>query len=839
MSQELRKSGIEFLGDLPWGTHFCQFYETKKDLLEVLVPYFKAGLENNEFCLWIICDPLTRESAIQAMRQAIQNFDQYLTEQKIEILPHVDWYLKGGRFSPQEIINGWNEKLRQAIARGFDGMRVNGNETWLAQKDWDDFMDYERELNHSLQDKQMIVFCTYPLAKTTAKSILDVAHSHERAISKRRGHWEILEDPGIKANLKKRNYELEQKVTERTQTIAKTVHELKIEIAEKEMIAEELKRSELRYRTLIEQASDAIIITDERGHLTEVNASFCKLVGYPEKDLIGMDITLLIEPEHLKAQPLRFDLLIEGESLYRERQMMKKDGTVLQIEEHVKMLGDKRILAVVRDVTERKQAEDALRRSEDRNRLIIDTIPTMAWTIQPDGIVDFANQRWLDYTGVEEMGDPLRIIHPEDLPRVMEKWQASMAAGEKSEDEMRLRRADGEYRWFLVRTAPLHDEQGNLVKWYGVSTDIEDSRRAENELRLAYQSLSYHVENTPLAVIEWDKDLYIKRWSARAEEIFGWKVSEAIGKNMHGPDFPIIYEEDSKAVNKTAGDLMKGMVDRNINLNRNRTKDGNVIYCEWYNSVLRDERGNVITILSLVHNVTKRIKAEETLKQSYEEIRRLTEHLQNIREEERTHIARDIHDELGGQLTVMKMDASWLSKKLVDEKDGVKQRIGNLMDIMGTMVKSVRRISSELRPSSLDNLGLTATIEWHLEEFEKRSGIKALFNKQKEELDIPDSLKNGLFRIFQESLTNVARHSWAKHVKVELLQKDGQVTLSIVDDGKGFDQEKAAKMKTLGILGMKERTAMMGGSYGIKTKPGLGTTVTVILPLKTGTISSL
>src|SRR5205823_12556730 len=127
-----------------------------------------------------------------------------------------------------------------------------------------------------------------------------------------------------------------------------------------------------------------------------------------------------------------------------------------------------------KEIAERKRAEDALRRSEDRIRLIIDTIPVMAWSLRPDGIVDFLNQRWMDYAGLsleQYVADPTGPIHPDDNPRIMEKRRAQMELGEGYEDEMRLRRADGEYRWFLVRTEPLRDEQGNLVKWYGSSTD--------------------------------------------------------------------------------------------------------------------------------------------------------------------------------------------------------------------------------------------------------------------------------------------------------------------------------------------------------------------------------
>jgi PAS domain S-box-containing protein len=141
---------------------------------------------------------------------------------------------------------------------------------------------------------------------------------------------------------------------------------------------------------------------------------------------------------------------------------------------------------LARVAIEAKRSEDVLRKSEDRLRLVIDTIPAMAWSVLPDGTVDFLNQRWLDYAGVsleDYLKRPTSAIHPDDNPRVLEKWRAAMTAEDPYEDEMRLRRADGQYRWFLIRTVPLRDERGNIVKWYGTSTDIEERKQAEDTLR--------------------------------------------------------------------------------------------------------------------------------------------------------------------------------------------------------------------------------------------------------------------------------------------------------------------------------------------------------------------
>jgi PAS domain S-box-containing protein len=156
----------------------------------------------------------------------------------------------------------------------------------------------------------------------------------------------------------------------------------------------------------------------------------------------------------------------------------------LPSEQHIQLID--MAVQMARVAIEAKRSEDALRKSEDRLRLVIDTIPAMAWTVLPDGTVDFLNQRWLDYAGAsleQYIEAPTSVIHPDDTPRALEKWRAAMAAGESYEDEMRLRRADGQYRWFLIRTVPLRDEQGNIVKWYGTSTDIEERKQAEDTLR--------------------------------------------------------------------------------------------------------------------------------------------------------------------------------------------------------------------------------------------------------------------------------------------------------------------------------------------------------------------
>ncbi|WP_440945334.1 PAS domain S-box protein [Methanosarcina sp. T3] len=193
MEEKLRTSGIGIIGDIPWGTHFCQFYRTKEDLMDVLVPYFKAGLENNEFCMWVTSRPLDVEEAKEALRRAVPYLDTYLEKGQIEIIPYTHWYVEEGVFDSERILNGWIEKLNKALANGYDGLRLTGNTFWLEKKDWNDFVDYEEEIDRVIGNYRMIALCTYCLEKCNSTEIVDVVINHQFALIKREGKWEQIE----------------------------------------------------------------------------------------------------------------------------------------------------------------------------------------------------------------------------------------------------------------------------------------------------------------------------------------------------------------------------------------------------------------------------------------------------------------------------------------------------------------------------------------------------------------------------------------------------------------------------------------------------------------------
>lgn len=196
VAAERRSSGISVVGDLPWGTHFCQFYKTRQDMIDIVVPYFGAGLENNELCIWVTSDFLSTEDALGALARGIPNFADYRARKQMELFPYTDWYLKGGSFDLARTLKMWTAKHDEALARGFAGLRVSGNPYWIDnKKDWDDFAAYEAEINNVIGGMKLLVLCTYSLEKCGVVEILDVVKNHEFALCMNQGMWQVVSMP--------------------------------------------------------------------------------------------------------------------------------------------------------------------------------------------------------------------------------------------------------------------------------------------------------------------------------------------------------------------------------------------------------------------------------------------------------------------------------------------------------------------------------------------------------------------------------------------------------------------------------------------------------------------
>lgn len=251
MRHDLINTGIDVIGPVPWGAHFCQFYRDKDDLLDVLIPYFKAGLENNEFCMWITSPPLGAAEARRAMGRAMPDFPGRLARGQIEILPHTRWYLKGGSFDRQRVLDGWVDKLKAAQAAGYAGLRLSGNTFWLEKEDWKSFTDYEAAINEVIGNYRMLAMCTYSLGRCGAAEIMDVVRNHEFALIRREGGWEVIESTAQK------------------------------------QAREALAESRSRYRGLYQAVAGGIVVQDRSGVIIQANAPARELLGLTREEISG------------------------------------------------------------------------------------------------------------------------------------------------------------------------------------------------------------------------------------------------------------------------------------------------------------------------------------------------------------------------------------------------------------------------------------------------------------------------------------------------------------------------------------------------------------------------
>src|ERR1700693_3089042 len=532
--------------------------------------------------------------------------------------------------------------------------------------------------------------------------------------------------------------------------------------------------------------------------------------------------------------------------------------------------------------------------AEDRIRLIIDTIPMMAWSVRPDGAVDFVNQRWLEYTGIsleEEIEEPTRAVHLEDLPRVMERWLADIAARRSSEDEMRLRRADGVYRWFLVRTAPLLSKEGNLVKWYGAAVDIEDRKRAEQALRASEQEqrrIAEQLERERARLVEaqevakigsWELELQGLNviWSEQTHRIFETDPSRFHPSRPKFLEF--IHPEDRAKVDAAFVACLDKRSSCTVEY-RIVMPDGRVKFLEERWQVFHDEQGKPVRVAGTCRDITERVRAEEELRQvrermesilnsvsdtfilfdrqwrylylndaavhatsrplkeilgrtlwelfpgvvgteldrqfhramdervhvefdfhflqsgidqwweirtspppeglavlateiterkrAEEKVRQLSGRLLRLQDEERRKIARDLHDSSGQTLVALATMLGQLRDSIPATERKAHKLLSDCTELADRCIREVRTLSYLLHPPVLDQAGLEDAIRDYVDGFTKRSGIDVELELAPGVGRMARDVELALFRVVQESLPNIRRHSGSQRAKIRI-----------------------------------------------------------------------
>ena len=352
----MRHSGLDIIGDVPWGTHFCQFYQTPRDLTEILVDYFRQGLLANEYCMWITSEPLSSEDAKVALRRALPDLDERIERGQMEFLEYDRWYKVDGIFDSDRVLLGWEQRERWAIERGFDGLRLSGNTFWLEKDDWKGFADYEEAVDRVIGSHRMLALCTYSLEKCGAFEIMDVVRNHQFALFKQDGKWELMQS-------------LRYRETER---------------ALRSSEAEARQHKEMLAVTLA-SIGDGVIATDGRGRVTFLNAEAERLTGWKSEQAQDQPLqTIFRVVSEQSRQPLENPMasileMAKAPSSGYHKLLVARDGREIPIDDTRAPIqrsdgATQGVVVVFRDYSRQRKAQEALKESENRVRRKLESV---------------------------------------------------------------------------------------------------------------------------------------------------------------------------------------------------------------------------------------------------------------------------------------------------------------------------------------------------------------------------------------------------------------------------------------------------------------------------------
>ncbi|MCX6121959.1 MAG: PAS domain S-box protein [Ignavibacteriales bacterium] len=528
------------------------------------------------------------------------------------------------------------------------------------------------------------------------------------------------------------------------------------------------------------------------------------------------------------------ELIKELESVRRK---VKKLENLLEKRKHTQQ-----------DITERlsaeqagKQAEKALRESEERYRSLFEKIDEGFCVVEmlydPDGMaVDYRfveiNQAFEKHTGLQQaLGKTIRQMVPNHDAHWFEIYGKVARTGEAIRFENPAIAMQRYYDVFAFRIG------GDGSQRVGVLfTDITERKRAEEELRNRESILQKVFDILPVGLWFADKDGKLLRGNPAGVKIWGAepKVTPSEYGVFKGRRLPSGEElaPDDWALAHTIMDKVT-IVDELLEID---AFDGRKKTILNYTAPVLDALGNIQGAIVVNQDITERKRAEEEINKSHKELHMLADHLQNIREEERNHLAREFHDRLGQSMTALKMDLSLLLRTISDEKQDISRpyiagELKSAKKLIDEMSRLIWEIIADLRPQMLDDLGLLAALEWETEGFESRTGISCEFQSSAGDIQIDSKKSIALFRIYQEVLTNILRHAHATIVKSALRRDDEMLVFEIKDNGRGITLNEQSKANSFGLIGMRERALALGGQLKISGIADEGTTIIVRLPL--------
>ena len=643
MNMNLRHSGIDIIEDVSWGTHFCQFYQTMEDLIDILVPYFKAGVENNEFCMWVTSKPLEVETAKEALRKAVPDIDVYLENGQLEIISYDHWYVIDSAFDSDRVLNGWVEKLNKALANGYDGLRLTGNTFWLEKEDWNDFVDYEKEVDRVLGSYQMIALCTYNLDRCNATEIIDVIVNHQFAVIKKNGKWELIESSKRKEAEKTAILQsLQRKKAE--DTLLQAYENLQTQSEKLQAQSEELNKayktmqeSEERFRTMANAIPQLAWIAHPDGYIYWYNERWYSYTGTTSEQTEGWGWQSVHDPAMLPIVLEKWKASIAtGQMFDMEFPLRGADGIFRTFLTRVLPMKDNagnvlQWFGTNTDVTERKIVEQALLESEAHRRVavavgaerqqlfdILETLPIMICLLTPDYHVAFSNLSFREKFG--ESGGRCCYDYCFGRKKPCDFCESYKVLETGQPHFWEVHGPDGsiieayDFPFTEIDDSPMILEMG---------IDITEQKKAEEKIRLSniYNRSLIEASLDPLVTIGHDGK--ITDLNEATEQVTGYSRDELIGT-----DFTNYFTEPEIAKEGYQEVFKQGFIsDYALEIQH---KDGSIIPVLYNASVYQDESGKVIGVFAAARDVTTLKKAEIMLKLKIEELKRSNEELEQF-----------------------------------------------------------------------------------------------------------------------------------------------------------------------------------------------------------------
>ncbi len=614
------------------------------------------------------------------------------------------------------------------------------------------------------------------------------------------------------------------------------------DITERKRTETELLQSEKKLRFLTDNIVDIVWTADLNFHTTYVSPSIKKELGFSPDERKRQRLDEMATPDSVRGileilqQEFERDARGNGDperAATLEVEYYRKDGSTVWMENLVRPIRGpsgaiEGLLGVARDITDRKRAEAALRESEEEFRTLFELSRDAITLIRPDGTFIDVNQAWLDLVGY--CRDDLSSFNAVDLyadPDGRKHFLERIArAGTLLDYEVQFKSKDGTVFDGLASVVARRDKDGNTVAFQSVFRDITEKKRAEATLRESEEEFRtlFELSRDAIALVRPDGTFVDvnQAWL----DLFGFSREELPGITAY-----TVHENPEKRDAILLKELRETGGITNAEL-RFRKKDGTVMDCLCNIVARRDETGAITAIQSSTRDITESMRARRELQDSRDKLNELHAYLVNGREAERAAIARELHDRCSQPLNALRLDLSDARRRVTLGESIDPASLDRMVELVDDISGDVRQLSSDLRPGVLDDLGLSAAIEWNVQEFASRTGLRTSLQLTADDSAIAASCATTLFRILQELLANVVRHAQASTLSVGLRNSGDSLVLTVTDDGRGITEEELASKESLGIISIRERVNLFGGSVVIHGEPGKGTTAEVTIPVQ-------